>query len=52
MLKARARRDPVGAFEQEMRAWFYAGAIRQQWKQRKKSPPVGMRAASPASTKQ
>jgi glycosyltransferase involved in cell wall biosynthesis len=52
VLKARARRDSVGAFEQEMRAWFYAGAIRQQWKQRKKSPPVGMRAASPASTKQ
>jgi glycosyltransferase involved in cell wall biosynthesis len=47
-LKARARRDVVGAFEQEMRAWFYAGVIREQWKQRKKSQPIEMQAASAA----
>jgi len=52
VIKARVRRDSVGAFEQEMRAWFYAGVIREQWNQRKKSPSVEMRAASPASTKQ
>jgi glycosyltransferase involved in cell wall biosynthesis len=51
VLKAGARRDVVGAFEHEMRAWFYAGAIRQQWKQRKKSRPVEMQTSSATSAR-
>lgn len=32
------RRDPVESFENEMRAWFYLGVIKQRWQDRKQRP--------------
>jgi glycosyltransferase involved in cell wall biosynthesis len=49
ILSAQARHDVVGAFEHEMRAWFYVGAIRQQWKDRKQPQPVVAKAIGAAS---
>ena len=36
MVKAAARRDPIAAFENELWLWFFAGIIRQRWRDRKK----------------
>jgi hypothetical protein len=35
-----------------MRAWFYVGAIRQQWKDRKQPQPVAAKAAGAMSAGQ
>src|SRR5438874_12552170 len=33
-IRARLAGDPVGAFEQELWVWFFAGILRQRWKDR------------------
>jgi glycosyltransferase involved in cell wall biosynthesis len=40
MLKAFTRRDLEARFERELELWFFAGVIRQRWKDRKKKSPV------------
>lgn len=52
VLKAYARREVEGAFGHEMRMWFYAGAIRQRWKDRKEPHIVGAQTEVPTGTRQ
>jgi hypothetical protein len=48
MIKAAARRDAVAAFEYELWLWFFAGIVKQRWKDRKGKPPVDLQAAKAA----
>jgi hypothetical protein len=47
-MKACVRRDRVAMFEQDMHLWFYAGIIKQRWKDRKNRAPVELRTKSVA----
>ena len=40
MCSAFVRRDPVVSFEDELWLWFFAGIVRQRWKDRHKSIPA------------
>jgi glycosyltransferase involved in cell wall biosynthesis len=47
-MKACVRRDRVAMFEQDMHLWFYAGIIKQRWKDRKNRARVELRTKSVA----
>jgi len=40
MCSALLRRDPIDSFEDELWLWFFAGILRQRWKDRKKQLPA------------
>jgi hypothetical protein len=48
MIKAALRRDAVAAFEYELWLWFFAGIVKQRWKDRKGKTAGGLRAAKAA----
>jgi glucosyl-dolichyl phosphate glucuronosyltransferase len=43
MAAATLRRDPVAAFEHELWLWFFAGILRQRWRDRSRGPVPGAR---------
>jgi glucosyl-dolichyl phosphate glucuronosyltransferase len=43
VIAAKARRDPVHAFERELWLWMFAGIVSQRWKDRAQPPPVDAR---------
>lgn len=45
-LKAALRRDAFAAFENELWLWFFAGIVKQRWKDRKRRPAVKLQAAN------
>ena len=50
MLKAAARRDAVATFENELWLWFFAGIVKQRWKDRRKAPSFNSPLARVAGT--
>jgi hypothetical protein len=36
-LKARMNRDPIVSFDRELWLWFFAGVVRQRWRDRQQS---------------
>jgi glucosyl-dolichyl phosphate glucuronosyltransferase len=52
MLKAWLRRDEVATFENELWLWFFAGMVKQRWKDRRKSQAFNSPIAGVAGTEQ
>jgi glucosyl-dolichyl phosphate glucuronosyltransferase len=52
MIKAAIRRNTVAAFENELWLWFFAGVVKQRWKDRKGQQAGGLQSANAASVKQ
>jgi glycosyltransferase involved in cell wall biosynthesis len=50
MFKAAARRDRVATFENELWLWFFAGIVKQRWKDRRKTPTFNSPLARVAGT--
>lgn len=50
MLKAAMRGDAVATFENELWLWFFAGIVKQRWKDRKAKPAITAKAANVAGT--
>jgi glycosyltransferase involved in cell wall biosynthesis len=49
MIIAAVRRDHVATFEREIWLWFFAGIVKQRWKDRHRLPPVRENRARPAA---
>jgi hypothetical protein len=47
MVIARLQRDGTAAFEHELWLWFFAGIVKQRWKDRRRSVPAWKPTASP-----
>jgi glucosyl-dolichyl phosphate glucuronosyltransferase len=50
MVKAAARRDSIATFENELWVWFFAGVVKQRWKDRGKQTPTKPPMAAAAGT--
>jgi glycosyltransferase involved in cell wall biosynthesis len=50
MLKSALRGDAVATFENELWLWFFAGVVKQRWKDRKRQPAVDLQAANAGGT--
>jgi len=50
MLKAAVRRDQVATFENELWLWFFAGVVKQRWKDRRKLSTFNSAIAGAAGT--
>ncbi|MGA9771362.1 MAG: glycosyltransferase family 2 protein [Blastocatellia bacterium] len=50
MLKAAFQGDRVATFENELWLWFFAGIVKQRWKDRKGQPTTDLQAANLAGT--